>query len=106
MSGPLIKIWTNNDSNLTNPQGAYLEYHTHGSLHIKGRYSQNLKSTEWYQYKDNGKHIFTEVYENGVLIKNHQPDTIKKDTTTYKDDREADLKGGTKAWINYIVKNM
>src|SRR6187397_381585 len=67
MGAPLVKLRTYNDSNLTNLEGAYLEYHPNGSLHIKGQYSQNLKSTEWYQYDDTGKHIFTEVYDEGIL---------------------------------------
>ena len=104
LGGPLVKLRTYNDSNLTSLQGAYLEYHANGGIRFKGQYDQNLKTTEWYQFDDTGKHVFTEVYDKGLLVDSHPPDTTKKDTTKYKDDREANLKGGIKTWISYLQK--
>jgi len=105
---PLQLLRTYRDSNLADQYGAYLAYHPNGLLHIKGQYNGNQKAEEWYYYNDTSKHILTETYKEGLLVKTELPDTVKKskDTLQYKDEREANLKGGTKAWLTYIQKNL
>ncbi len=105
---PLELLRSYNDSNLNELQGAYLEYHPNGLLRVRGQYRKNQKVDDWYYYNDTSKHILTETYKEDILVKTELPDTVKKltDTVTYKDEREANLKGGTKAWITYIQKNL
>ena len=100
---PLTKLRTYNDSLLQSQEGAYLEYFPSGSLSVKGFFSKNLKEKDWYFYNDTGKHILTETYREGNLIASKVPDTTqKKDSITYKDEREADMKGGIQTWLKYI----
>jgi len=107
MGAPLVKLRTYSDVNLTLLQGSYLEYHPTGELHIKGQYNNNLKETEWYYYDDKGKATLTETYKAGELLASKLPDTSKnKDSITYKDEREAEFKGGTNEWIKYLQKNL
>ncbi len=108
MGGPLMMLRTYNDSNLSQLHGTYLEYHPNGTLHLLGKYKHNLKEGHWYYYDDTSKHIFTKIYNEGVLEKSEVPDTVKKikDSVTYNDEREANMKGGPKVWINFLQKNM
>ncbi len=108
MSSPLVKLRTYHDSNLTKLHGVYIEYFSNGDVQVRGSYQNDLKDREWYYYNDTGKHIRTETFEAGKLLKTENPDTIakKKDSIVYKDEREADLKGGRKAWIKYLQEHL
>jgi protein TonB len=88
--------------------GVYIEYFPNGDVQVRGNYQNNLKHQEWYYYNDTGKHFRTETFEAGKLLKTENPDTIarKKDSIVYKDEREAVIKGGKKAWIKYLQEHM
>ncbi len=110
MGAPLVKLRTYSDANLTILQGSYLEYYPSGGLHILGKYINNIKEKEWYYYDDTGKATLTEIYKAGELIASKIPDTSKKKDSingiTYKDEREAEFRGGKKEWIKYLQKNL
>ncbi len=107
MSAPLIKLRTYSDSNLSVLQGRYMEYRTSGELHIIGEYNNNLKEKEWYYYDETGKQNLIETYKAGELITSKIPDTSKKkDSITYKDEREAQFKSGKNEWNKYLQENL
>lgn len=107
MSAPLIKLRTYSDSNLTLLQGRYMEYHPSGELHIIGEYINNLKEKEWHYYDETGKENLIETYKAGELTASKLPDTSKKkDSITYKDEREAQFKIGKNEWNKYLQENL
>ena len=107
MSAPLIKLRTYSDSNLTLLQGQYMEYHPSGEVHVIGEYINNLKEKEWYYYDETGKENLIETYKAGELTASKLPDTSKKkDSTTYKDEREAQFKSGKNEWVKYLQANL
>jgi TonB family protein len=105
MNAPLIKIRTYNDSLLTNLDGHYLEYYESGRIMLKGKYFSNMKHGDWYTYNDSGRIILKQVYSHGVLVKAEAPDSVKRDTTTFGDEREAVMKGKN-AWTKYLVRRL
>ncbi len=107
MSAPLVKLRTYSDSNLTLLQGRYMEYHPSGELHIIGEYINNLKEKEWHHYDESGKENLIETYKAGELTASKLPDTSKKkDSITYKDEREAQFKSGKNEWNKYLQENL
>lgn len=106
-SAPLVKLRTYNDSTLTTQDGVMYEYYPSGMIHIKGNYVNNYKEGDWNYYDEAGKLTLTEKYGQNILIESKVPDTAqKKDSVIYGDEREADFKGGTKAFIKYLTRNI
>ena len=110
LAAPLQKVRNYTDSTLTVLQGGYCEYALSGALSIRGHYENNLRENEWYYYNDTGKVILEEKYEQGVLIKITNPDSVKEELpeeTGFKDgEREATFKKGIKDWIKYLTTNL
>ena len=107
LQAPLVMLRTYSDSNLTFQQGKYMEYYPSGELRTSGEYSNNMKSGDWMHYNDTGKVVLTERYENGNMTEAENPDTVKKkEPLLYGDEKEANMDGGVKAWINYIKKTL
>ncbi len=110
LQGPLQKVRTYSDSNLTILNGWYYEYAPDGSITLSGTYYNNQKAKDWYHYNDTGKVVLEEKYEMGTLIKTIDPDTIKKKEEMpeglQKVEREATFKKGDKDWIKYLTKNL
>jgi protein TonB len=107
LHGTLQKLRTYSDSNLSVLNGRSFEYDALGYLSYTGYYSNNLKTGNWDHINDTGAMVKREQYEKGVLINADVKDTVKKkDPILYGDEREADFKGGSKNWINYLQKNI
>ncbi|HPH91074.1 MAG TPA: energy transducer TonB [Ferruginibacter sp.] len=103
MGGPLIKLRTYNDSNLSILDGSYIEYDEKGNIFLTGTYSDNKKNGDWLYYNDTGKVMLTRVFEHDSLIKTVEPDTIqKKNLAKYPDEREAIFKAGNADWSMYL----
>src|SRR5688572_28395047 len=76
--GPVVKIRTYKDSLLQILDGRHLEYFPSGYIHYFGHYTMNRKSGDWRTFNDTGKIILTEKYQNDILIKSENPDTIRE----------------------------
>lgn len=104
---PLQKLRTYSDSTMTVLEGPYYEYALMGWLYKSGHYLNNMKAGDWRTYNDTGKVVLIEKYEQGVLIKTEDPDTIKKEKPAEnKDDQEARFKKGNKDWMYYLTRNL
>ncbi|MEN9572092.1 MAG: hypothetical protein RL172_3323 [Bacteroidota bacterium] len=107
LGAPLTMLRTYNDSTLKNLDGPYLQYHPSGMIQVKGQYSRNTKTGEWWYYNDTGKVEKKEFYEQGIIQRSENPDSVeKKETIKYGDEREADMVGGKNAWQSYLLKKM
>jgi len=112
MRRPLQSVQTYSDASLSVLEGPYYSYNEAGLLQLKGEYHNNKKDKEWHYYNDTFKVIKTEVFEEGVLVKTIDPDTVKKVIDTVKNDSlpkleiEASFPGGDKAWVKYLTKNI
>ncbi len=109
IGAPLERVRTYSDSNLTNLDGAYYEYSFGGAITLSGTYSNNTKEKDWHYFNDTGKIILTMQYENGIVIKTINPDTVKKELppAALKDyEVEASFKKGEEGWRNYLRQNM
>lgn len=109
MGAPLERLRSYSDSTLEVLHGNYYEYASDGRIAQSGVYQNNLKEDDWYYYNDTGKVILEEKYENGVLIKTINPDTIKKEERTdaiQAVEKEATFGKGDRDWIKYLSKNL
>lgn len=108
LRGPLIRVQNYSDSNLSILNGRYYQYAEDGSLEYSGQYKENRKEGDWFIYNDTGKVILQENYENGVLVKTINPDSVKKikDTLKYADEKEASFKGGVKSLRKFLISNL
>lgn len=110
IGAPLKKLRSYSDAELKVLEGSYYEYAEDGSIAQSGYYKNNLKEKSWYYYNDTGKVILEEIYEQGVLIKTTNPDTVKKeeikDENIKGDEVEAQFGKGHKDWIKYLTKNL
>lgn len=109
IKAPLERVRTYSDSNLSILNGPYYEYSFNGALTLSGEYINNLKEKEWRYYNDTGKVILEQKYENGILIKNINPDTLKKevqDTKLKEGEIEARYGKSERDWKDYLVKNL
>jgi protein TonB len=106
--GPLKNLQTYSDSTISIKEGNFYSYTSAGQLELWGWYSNNKKDKEWTYYNDKFKAVRKETYENGILIKSVDYDTVKdKHTDTLaKDESEAVFVGGQKAWVKFLVKNL
>lgn len=105
---PLVRLRSYSDSSLKILDGPFYEYTTNGTLSNSGYYSNNLKTKSWYTYNDTGKVILEQKYEQDVLVKTIDPDTVKKKEEVpqaiQKVEKEAAFKKGDKGWIKYLSK--
>jgi TonB family protein len=109
LGAPLQKVRSYSDSNLTILNGPYYEYSTDGAISLSGTYTSNVKEKDWSYYNDTGKVILTMQYENGVLIKTINPDTVKKEdpsTGLKEGEVEAAFKKGDGDWRKYLQQNL
>jgi Gram-negative bacterial TonB protein C-terminal len=108
MHAPLVKERNYADASMTVLKGNYFEYDENGALKIWGKYEENKKTSSWFSYNDTAKMILEEQYENGVLIKTINPDTVKNivDTVKYKDEVEASFGKKKGDWMKYLLKNL
>ena len=104
-AGPLIKSRSYKDSNLTVLNGNFYAYRPNGTILYSGKYSNNKKCENWKTYNDTGKVVFTQRYEDNVLVET--VNLREKDSSQiYSNERNAEFPGGNKAWIKYIVKSL
>jgi periplasmic protein TonB len=104
---PALKIRTYQDSSLQVLDGRHLEYFPSGYLHYFGSYAVDKKSGRWRTYNDTGKVVLIEDYENGTLVKAENPDTTRKvKSDSFPDQHAAEMKGGQKSWMKYLVKRL
>ena len=112
IGAPLQTFRSYTDSTLTILQGSYYEYSLAGTVAKSGYYLNNLKEKDWYYYNDTGKVILEEKYEQGILVKTINPDTVKKvidslhDGVFDKVEKEATFKKGDKSWKKYLSENL
>ena len=70
--------------------GEFIVYFPDGKIRISGIYKMGLKDTIWTYYEENGDTLFTETYEEGVMLKRldtkgklvkieYEPDTARLD---------------------------
>ena len=110
LGGPLTKVRNYADTNLSVLNGGYCEYSFNGALTLRGHFINNTKEKSWYYYNDAGKVILEQKYENGLLVKTINPDTLKKkdvgDTKPKAGEVEAHYKKGDQDWKDYLQKNL
>lgn len=115
MQAPLQRLRTYRDSTLKILHGPWLEYDAAGNLVMEADYRENARAGTWNYLNDTGKVVREEVYENGVLVKTIDPDTVKAnhaDSDSFeaklKDGRfrEAMMAGGDPAFKEYLMKNL
>jgi hypothetical protein len=107
MDGPLETMDTYSDQHLSVLEGIHTYYYDNGRLAVFGWYHDNKKDKSWLYYDDTMKLIKEEIYEQGVMVKVIDPDTVKKvKAVIYGDEREAEFQGGATAWRRYIGTNI
>lgn len=107
VAGPLIKLRTYSDSNLTILQGKYIEYDENGNMYLDGEYHNNKKHGDWRYYNDTGKVLLTRVYEYDSLIKSEEPKIEEnKKMELLPGEEEASFGSGKNDWSNYITKTL
>lgn len=103
LDAPLTMLRTYNDSNMSNLNGKFLKYDESGVLKINGQYSNNQKSEDWLYYNDSGRVVMKEIYDNNVLIRKEDPDTLKKnEPVRYGDEKEAEFGSDKSKWLSYL----
>ena len=108
LTGPRRRSIKYNSSNMQVRQGEYLEYGENGYIHLKGQYTNNKKTGDWYIYNDTMKAILKTIYENDILIRSINIDTTEKKTTDSlkKGEREAVFKGKKGAYKKFLTANL
>jgi hypothetical protein len=119
--GPMVKMETYRDADLTTPMGRFAWYNEKGYLDSTGEVYYGRKDGSWSYHFDSGKAMITSYYDKGKLQSTRDefnkvirmPDGSTKpfepiDTTGPKDEteKEAIFKGGGKAWRFYLEKNL
>lgn len=104
--GNLITIETFKDKEATKPHGYFAYFDKQGKIDSSGKVYNGLKDGEWYIYGDSIKPQIIHEYAMGRFIKERKTADRAVDTTKHFDEREADFKGGIKAWINYLQNNI
>lgn len=88
--------------------GVNVSWFDNGIPSAAGLYSAGFKMNgKWQFFHRNGKLSAVEIYDDGKLSSKTYYNTdgsIKSDTTTI--EKEAEFKGGQKAWQTYLMKNL
>jgi TonB family protein len=79
-----------------------------GNPSSAGRFGPRMKQTgKWQYFHRNGNLSASEVYNNGQLVsRTYFSEDGQALSDTANKDREAEFKGGNKAWQNYLVKHL
>ncbi|MDB5201647.1 MAG: TonB family protein [Ferruginibacter sp.] len=109
LRGPQLAFRTYTNSTLTMLNGQTGSYRPDGSIMLVANYKDNKKDGKWFYVSSTGKSYLSETYKADSLINSEVLDTTKKDkekTEPKAGEREAQLKGGGKAWMKYLVANI
>ncbi len=99
-AGPLIKIRSYSDADLTILHGRYLEYDMFGNITTHGYYDNNKKSGWWITINDSGG-VEDKLYYNADTLITLDSTMLNEDT--YIEPTEpATFKTGPDAWNRYI----
>ena len=105
--GPLARLMTYKDTAMSILDGRYLEYFSSGYLRVYGKYSENLRTGQWYTYNETGENVLIEEYQDGTLLRSVDPRTRNKaEYLSFPDEKDAEFRGGPKAWKKYLVKKL
>ncbi len=99
-AGPLVKIRSYSDPDLTILHGRYLEYDAQGHLTTFGHYNNNKKTGRWLNINSSGTIERKLYYNSDTLI---TPDSTLLNDYAYTEPTEpATYKAGPEAWKRYI----
>ena len=109
-TGSLLSVETYRDKDAKIPNGYFAWYDANGIVDSSGYSINGKKDGDWYTFNDTLAAIMKREYSNGTLLKtiDYNDPSYKKQTNlsdTLPGDKEADFKGGVKAWIKYLEKN-
>ena len=105
IGGPLVKLRSYKDQELTILDGRYFEYAVNGTISVSGKYSNSLRDGKWNTYNDTGKVIKSIRYANDSIVENIDLNIIDS-VISYPDEKEASFPGGDKAWMKYLIKKL
>lgn len=103
-NGPMRNLRTYKDAELMVLNGAYYEYNAAGEMRYAGQYGNNKKCGSWYTYEKLKPVLVTE-YDNDTIVSEriyNQKDSLEKHVY----DKEAEFKGGSKKWLDYITNSV
>jgi protein TonB len=116
ISGPLISIETYKDADSKIEHGYFSFFDRKGIIDSSGHVFEGRRNGEWLYYTDSMTVWQTEEYRHGVMIERKDRDAIKRENEERKNgpdstafamvEREADFKGGEKAWNKYLISNI
>ena len=89
-------------------KGVYVSWFDNGNPSCVGRYSEGQKQEgRWKYYHKNGQLCSVEFFQKGKLIDKQYFDEqgVPMEDTTTK-EKEAEFKGGIKAWQEFLMKNL
>jgi antitoxin component YwqK of YwqJK toxin-antitoxin module len=85
----------------------HIGWFDNGNASYAGYMVNNEKNGKWKYFHRNGQVSALETYTNGKMIKaEYFDESGKQFTDTSQVNREATMKGGQKAWTNYLSKNL
>lgn len=107
-AGPMMRMASFKDKNLTILNGSYIDYHSNGYLATTGQYVNNKKDGDWFVYDDTSKVITKYSFHLDSLVATINMDSLDKATELIKPDTtgeiEAKFKGGP-ARIRSIISS-
>ncbi len=109
-TGTLMSVETYKDNEAKIPNGYFAWYDENGIIDSSGYSLNGKKDSHWYTYDDTLAVIIEREYSNGTLVRiiDHNDPSYKRQvdlSDSLPGDKEADFKGGVKAWIKYLEKN-
>ncbi len=110
--GPLISIETYRDPDAAVPHGYFAFFDANGNLDSAGTVFEGRRHEKWHYYTDTFSVWQVLEYEKGILIKKKDHTELEAERKRneaeplWPDDKEAVFKGGLKAWLKYLEKNL